>query len=356
MDDFKTMAEVKMRESIEAKVQGEIDADEARLAEQQQEFENLQTQDSRVEKRQSWLQAISGQGTQTQQPQMGVDPSALGARPSALGASAGRAPRGALAQAAAQHQPSMGLAGMRAPRSAAKSLSGAQPVARPVKAPIGGATPLAGRPAATLPQPIQPKVVRQPIVKSPTQLTQNEPSQPVPSPVVASPVVAPSLVKSPTIKPPSISQPKQTVAPEIEELKPEIATVEEIVEQEEPVTVEEISEIVEDEIASEVEEIEPAVEVEPIVEEIIDEIPKLEPKLATLTPLKKLEPVQAEEVVVLKPVTMKVLEPVKRRGPPPSSAPGKRPGSSKVVNPTATLTPITKLTPIESKSESETED
>ena len=39
MDDFRTMAEVKMRESIEAKVQGEIDADEARLAEQQQEFE-----------------------------------------------------------------------------------------------------------------------------------------------------------------------------------------------------------------------------------------------------------------------------------------------------------------------------
>ena len=31
---------------FEAKVQGEIDADEARLAEQQQEFENLQSQDS----------------------------------------------------------------------------------------------------------------------------------------------------------------------------------------------------------------------------------------------------------------------------------------------------------------------
>ena len=86
MDDFRTMAEVKMRESIESKVQGEIEADEARLADQQQEFDNLKSQDARAEKRQSWLQAISGQGTQTQQPQMGVDPSALGARPGSLGA------------------------------------------------------------------------------------------------------------------------------------------------------------------------------------------------------------------------------------------------------------------------------
>ena len=89
MDDFRAMAEVKMRESIEGKVQSEIEADESRLAEQQSEFDTLKSQDSRAEKRQSWLQAISGQGTQTQPPQMGLDPSALGARPSALGATAG---------------------------------------------------------------------------------------------------------------------------------------------------------------------------------------------------------------------------------------------------------------------------
>ena len=128
MDDFKAMAEVKMRESIEGKVQSQIDADEARLADQQEEFDRLRSQDNRAEKRQSWLQAISGQGTQAQQPQMGVDPSALGARPSALGANAGRPIRGAMAQAAAQHSPSMGLSGMRAPQSAAKAL-GAQPLA-----------------------------------------------------------------------------------------------------------------------------------------------------------------------------------------------------------------------------------
>ena len=102
MDDFRTMAEVKMRESIEGKVQSDIDADEVRLAEQQQEFDTLKSQDARAEKRQSWLQAISGQGTQAQQPQMGIDPSTLGARPGSLGATAGRQPRGALAQAAAQ--------------------------------------------------------------------------------------------------------------------------------------------------------------------------------------------------------------------------------------------------------------
>ena len=119
----------------------------------------------------------------------------MGARPSSLGATAGRQPRGAMAQAAAQHTPSMGLAGMRAPRSAAKALSGAQPLARPVKSPIGGAAPAAGRPVVRLPQPIQPKVVRQPIVKSPIQEAPI-----VESPSIASPVIAPSVVKTPQVQ------------------------------------------------------------------------------------------------------------------------------------------------------------
>ena len=218
---------------LRLKVQREIEVDEARLAEQQQEFDELKSQDSRAEKRQSWLQAISGQGTQTQQPQMGVDPSALGARPSALGASAGRAPRGALAQAAAQHTPSVGLAGMRAPRSAAKSLSGAQPMARPVKAPIGGAASLTGRPVTNLPQPIQPRVVRQPLVKPPTQLTEEEPSPVVSSPVVSSPMITPSVVKKPVITPPAVSEPQvvvpaEPIVPAVEEIEPVIETVDEI--------------------------------------------------------------------------------------------------------------------------------
>ena len=198
MDDFKQMAEEKMRESIEGKVQAEIDADEQRLAQQQDEFDNLKSQDSRVEKRQSWLQAISGQNTQPEQP-MQMDPSALGARPGMLGSSAGRPMRGALAQAAAQHTPSMGLAGMRAPQSAAKSLSGATPMARPVKAPIGGKNV----PAVGLPKPVQPKMVRQPI----QPISQQEP--PVEAGIVSSPEV-----KMPQITP-VVSQ------PEVEEIAPE---------------------------------------------------------------------------------------------------------------------------------------
>ena len=62
MDNFKQMAEEKLRASIEGEIEGEIEQDEARLKEQQEEFEDLQSQDNRVEKRQSWLQAIANQG------------------------------------------------------------------------------------------------------------------------------------------------------------------------------------------------------------------------------------------------------------------------------------------------------
>ena len=333
MDDFRTMAEVKMRESIEGKVQSDIDADEARLAEQQQEFDTLKSQDARAEKRQSWLQAISGQGTQAQQPQMGIDPSALGARPGSLGATAGRQPRGALAQAAAQHTPSMGLAGMRAPRSAAKALSGAQPIARPVKTPIGG-TNLPGM-AANLPQPIQPKVVRKPIT--------------------ASPVIAPSVVKVPEIKAPVIeSVPEQVVtAPKLEietaPVEPEVANIEAVapvVENLEP----EIETQIESVIESEVEETE-IESIEDVLEEASEDLVEEIQKISTLVPIKKLEVVETVEEVktaVLKPVTMKVLTPVKRRGPPPSSAPGQKPGEEKEKEATASLKPISKLTPVES--------
>jgi len=317
MDDFRTMAEVKMRESIESKVQGEIDVDEARLAEQQEEFDNLQSQDARAEKRQSWLHAISGQGTQTQQPQMGIDPSALGARPSSLGATAGRQPRGAMAQAAAQHTPSVGLSGMRAPRSAAKSLSGAQPLARPVKAPIGGGPILPGR-ATNLPQPIQPKVVRQPLKP-----------------------VAPSVVKAPEVLSPTVEPIEEKV---VTEPKLEIAGISE--EPETPIQVESTSPVVE-EIEPEVEELE-AETMDEILEEIEEEEIEQVQEIAMLTPIKKLEAAEEAKTAVLKPVTVNVLNPVKRRGPPPSSAPGQKPGESQEKEDTATLKPVTKLTPVES--------
>jgi hypothetical protein len=350
------MAEEKMRESIEGKVQAEIDADEQRLAQQQDEFDNLQSQDGRVEKRQSWLQAISGQTTQPEQP-MQMDPSALGARPGMLGSSAGRPMRGALAQAAAQHTPSMGLSGMRAPQSTAKSLSGATPMARPVKAPIGGQV----IPGAGLPKPVQPKMVRQPIQPI---------SQPVPpveeetmaSPVVKMPQITP-IVSQPKVEEitpePVVSAPKLEIAgisPTTEVAPEEISPVSELEEFVEP-EIDTIDDLVEEDLES----IEELSDLEP---ETIEEEPQQ--VVARLTPIKKLivaeevvaEQVVSEEVVVeqlpvLQPVEVKTLQPVEvkklnpiSRGLPPSSKPGQKP-SAKLEPKVATLTPITKLKPVE---------
>ncbi|MGB1991840.1 MAG: hypothetical protein ACPHUO_06660, partial [Candidatus Poseidoniaceae archaeon] len=69
--------------------------------------------------------------------------------------------------------------------------------------------------------------------------------------------------------------------------------------------------------------------------------------------MKVLTPVKTK---VLTPVEPKVLEPVKRRGPPPSSAPGQRPGVKVTETPTATLSPIKKLKPIDSKLDTDSED
>ena len=356
MDDFKQMAEAKMRETIESKVQSEIDADEERLTQQQEEFDNLQSQDSRAEKRQSWLQAISGQTAQPQ-PQMEADPTSMGAKPGLLGSSAGRPMRGALAQAAAQHTPSMGLAGMRAPRSAAKSLGGSTPLVKPVKAPVGGSVV----PEVGLPKPIAPKMVRQPIqpVGAPPQVEDSAP--------VAESTIAPSAIRRPQITPPE-SVPKQTeIKPEVESLetpsivktpKLDIAGITPVTEiQPEAKEIETIDDLIEEDL-DEIEEIS-EVEIETEVEEV-----QIKPVVTTLTPIKKLlvaeveevkEVVQVQPVVelpVLKPVAVKKLQPVKRGGP-PTSAPGKKP-VTKLQPKVTTLTPITKLKPVtESQNEEE---
>jgi hypothetical protein len=318
MDDFRSMAEVKMRDSIEGKVQTEIDADANRLAEQQSEFDTLKSQDNRAEKRESWLQAISGQGTQAQQPQMGMDPSALGAKPSTLDATAGRQMRGAMAQAAAQHTPSVGLSGMRAPRSTAKSLSGTQPMAKPIKAPIGGMN--LPTQAAILPMPIQPKVIRQPIVQQPE--------------------TAPPVVESPEILAPSIEPIAETIV-QVPDLEIQGISVEEIPE------VDVISPIV-DTIAPEV-EVE-VVTIDEILEEALDEAmeDELNEVQATvmLTPIKRLEVTQQIKTAILKPVTVSVLNPVKKRGTPPSSAPGAKPGQKPEKEVVAVLKPVQKLNPV----------
>ena len=90
----------------------------------------------RVEKRQKWLQSISGQGT-GQAIGMQGDAATVGAMPGGLGASAGRPMRGMLGGQAAQPTSTIGLSGMCAPTSRAGALGQSAPMGnlvRPVKA------------------------------------------------------------------------------------------------------------------------------------------------------------------------------------------------------------------------------
>ena len=164
MDEFKTMAEERMRESITSQIEGEIATDEATLAEREAEMRQLQSQDQRIDKRQQWLASISGQGATAAAP---ADASALGARPDSLGAAAGRTLRGPMAQAAQAQQPRMGLAGMRAPTSSARALAPSAPApvvkavkqvktpvvapAAPVQSPVTSVEPEAGLPSNVVP-------------------------------------------------------------------------------------------------------------------------------------------------------------------------------------------------------------
>ena len=152
MDNFKENAEIKMREAVEKQVQGEIDNDEEEYRTRQEEFRELQNLDTKAEKRQMWMQSISGQDRQ--QPMTLPDPSTLGARTTSLGATGGRPMRGILGGGANQEPATanIGLSGMRAPTSSAKPLIPTSPLIRPVKSPIGEAKPAT---ATILPRPIK---------------------------------------------------------------------------------------------------------------------------------------------------------------------------------------------------------
>jgi hypothetical protein len=218
---------------------------------------------------------------------MGMDPTALGARPDALGATGGRQLRGALAQAAAQHRPSIGLGGMRAPTSAAKTLSGTVPIPKPIKAPLKSGLNQPVTAGVILPQPTHQKVVRQPVLPKPVQV----------EPVIET---APEQIIEATPEP----------EPTIEEIVEESAEIEETME-------DVLDEAIEEELAE---------ETAPVL----------------LTPIKSLEIASNPSVTQLKPVEATVLSPAKRRGPPPSSARGQKPGEAKM----ATLNPVKKLNPV----------
>ena len=139
-----------MRDAVEKQVQGEIDNTETEFSTREEEFRDLQNTDSRAEKRQMWMQSISGQDRPQQNVTM-PDPSLLGAKPSLLGSSGGRPMRGILSNEQPQ-QPRMGLAGMRAPETSSKPLTPSASLVRPVKSPLVSQTP---SPSADLPKPVQ---------------------------------------------------------------------------------------------------------------------------------------------------------------------------------------------------------
>ena len=177
MDSFREMAETKMRDAITSQIKGEIDVSESELQSREQEFSELQTTDNRVEKRQKWMQSISGQ-TPAAMP-LGQDPSALGTRAPSLGG-------GLTRSLGATPQQGMGLGGMRAPIGGAKPL-GQAPALRPVKAPIGAsAEPALPKPLdRQVRMPLQPQTpLVQPQVEE-VQATQELPAEEIVVPVGA---------------------------------------------------------------------------------------------------------------------------------------------------------------------------
>ena len=210
MDSFKEMAEEKMRESVTQQIQGEIDMDEEELRTREQEFSSLQSTDTRAEKRQKWMQSISGQAPAAFGAGA-MDPSALGARPDGLGAAAGRPLRGLMGQ---QNEPEqrLGLGNMRAPMTSAKPLATQQPAViqpRAVRQPIG---------QAAMPQPV--RNVRQPIAREPEFIPQEE--------VLAEEIHAPEEVVVEEVSEPLVE----------EEMESQHELVEEVIEAVEPVEAE----------------------------------------------------------------------------------------------------------------------
>jgi hypothetical protein len=173
MDSFREMAETKMRDAISSQIQGEIDNSENELRSREQEFADLQQTDTRAEKRQKWMQSISGQAPASMP--MGQDPSTLGARSPALSGMT-------RALGASAETQGMGMGGMRAPMGGAKPL-GQAPALRPVKAPIAAA-----QPGVSLPKPLE-RQVRTPIQpQAPVPVVQ--PTQELPAEEIVVPVGA----------------------------------------------------------------------------------------------------------------------------------------------------------------------
>ena len=288
MDSFKEMAEEKMREAVSSQIQGEIDADETELRTREQEFSSLQATDTRAEKRQKWMQSISGQAPAAFGAGA-MDPTALGARPDGLGAAAGRPLRGMMGQQT-QEEPRLGLGNMRAPMTSARPLAGQVPPVRTVRQPIA--------------QPEPVRNVRKPIAAAEPEF--------VPQEEAAMDDVGETMLEETTAH-----------------------TQEEIVEETVLTEVEEETTVAED-----------AEEEETMVEEIDTPTSTMQRPTALLKPIRgTLRPLEEEEEVRTASLTPvgHMLMPEKKRGPPPSSSMGQQTATLRPVR--GTLTPVSK-TPV----------
>ena len=299
MDSFREMAEAKMRDAITSQIQGEIDSSEAELKSREQEFADLQQTDTRAEKRQKWMQSISGQAPASMP--MGQDPSTLGARAPAMSGMTRTLGGNMEGQG-------MGLAGMRAPMGGAKPL-GQAPTLRPVKAPIGSAQP------AALPKPIE-RQVRMPI-QPPTQVPVVQPTQELPAEEIVVPVGAVEV----SITPGDDGQ-FGTSDDEARISKRDLTEVEEVIE-----------EVVEDIVEAETETatLRPVrgtlTALNVVAKESVEE--EEAPETATLRPVQRLTPLstQPKEVKTATITPVRQMIPKKQRGPPPSSKKGEKPSS-----------------------------
>ena len=309
MDDFRALAEEKMRESITGQIEGEIQRDEAELQSREAEYTELQSTDMRVEKRQKWLQSISGQGT-GQAIGMQGDAATVGAMPGGLGASAGRPMRGILGGQAAQPTSTIGLSGMRAPTSRAGALGQSAPMGnlvRPVKAPVKQPINQANQ----LPTPVASRVV-QPIAQPIEQpISQSVPAQV--SEVQDSPLEARGQLDE---VPEAMDRSKSIVEESTIEESIATETEVEVFEEEEIIDNSQISESIEEELIEDyIEDLD--AEVDTLVEEMTEEmasefIEEEVEKIVTLQPVKTLTAIgkpTERRVASMNVVTKTVLSP-----------------------------------------------
>ncbi|MGB1659090.1 MAG: hypothetical protein ACPHHS_01195, partial [Candidatus Poseidoniaceae archaeon] len=298
MDSFREMAETKMRDAITSQIQGEIDSSEAELQSREQEFADLQQTDTRAEKRQKWMQSISGQAPASMP--MGQDPSTLGARAPAMSGMTRTLGGNMEGQG-------MGLGGMRAPMGGAKPL-GQAPALRPVKAPIGSA-----QPGQALPKPIE-RQVRMPLQPQ-TPVPVVQPTQELPAEEIVVPVGAVEV----SIKPGDDGQ-FGTSDDEAIITKRDLTEVEEVME-----------EVVEDVVEAETETatLRPVQGTLTALNVVAKEAEEEASETATLRPVQRLTPLstQPKEVKTATITPVRQMVPKKKRGPPPSSNKGEKPSS-----------------------------